>query len=504
MDAPLALATAAAAAAALLPPCSASRLHPTLAAHPLPDVRQRALRSLQFKLQHGLLDAASLAADALPAAAERLLSFLLQPGGAATADDAVTALELLAVLARQPGAAAQLLQLGADHELIRVADELPGCTQLASALLGELLCSAAAEPAASAAAAASAGAAVDTWPLDSTPRPQLWHPPTAAPQPSPWASPPSLPASSSVAAPDAAAASSPSTLWPAAVASALAAGSRRVKAVQLSEDDSQLLFEVALELQSERAEAAGEAALLATLATLLHGVLADMPAAAVAGEPALLHALLRLVDGAQGRPAVAASALSVLQALAEALAAAEPAAEGEVGLALAPLAHECLLRCAALLRDGGLQPQALATAQALLPLLELPADTGLGGGTSSSSSSSSWLAPLVAALTEALRLNLVSRMRTSDIVALSHLLHCCGDCWLRCRLPCVHDACPCATPLDPTHLQLSECTAAGVAPPDSWATGFHALVLGPSTLGILQLIQGLVQSRPRLLSSQVG
>lgn len=407
------LATAAAAAAALLPPRSASRLHPTLAAHPLPDVRQRALRSLQFKLQHGLLDAASLAADVLPAAAERLLSFLLQRGGVATADDAAIALELLAVLARQPGAAAHLLQLGADHVLIRVADELPGCTQLASALLGELLCSAAAEPAASAAAATSAGAAVDTWPPDSTPRPQVWYPPSAAPQPSPWASPPSLPAASpSLAPPDTAAASSPSTLWPAAATSAMAAGSRRVKAVQLSEDDSQLLFEVALELQPERADAAGEAALLATLATLHHGVLVDMPAAAVAGEPALLHALLRLVDGAQGRPAVAASALSVLQALAEALAAAEPAAEGEAGLALASLAHECLLRCAGLLRDGGLQPQALATAQALLPLLELPADPGLDSGTSSSSSS--WLAPLVAALTEALRLSLVGPMRTSD------------------------------------------------------------------------------------------
>lgn len=57
-------------------------------------------------------------------------------------------------------------------------------------------------------------------------------------------------------------------------------------------------------------------------------------------------------------------------------------------------------------------------------------------------------------------------------------------------------------PSEPT-VQLSECTAAGVAPPDSWATGFHALSLGPSTLGILQLIRGLVQRRPRLLSPQL-
>ncbi len=58
----------------------------------------------------------------------------------------------------------------------------------------------------------------------------------------------------------------------------------------------------------------------------------------------------------------------------------------------------------------------------------------------------------------------------------------------------------------PAHIfpQLSQCTAAGVVPPDSFASSFHALVLGPSTVGLLRLIQGLVQRRPRLLSPQVG
>ncbi|PRW20587.1 hypothetical protein C2E21_8958 [Chlorella sorokiniana] len=434
-------------------------------AHPLPDVRRRALRSLQFKLQHGLLDAASLTGAHALDAAERLLSFLLHPlepagGSASGAGDALIALELLAVLARQPGAAAQLLQLGADQALIRMADDLPGCSQPASALLGELLCSAAADAAACPPPAALAGTAVstDAAPLPaSTPITQLAYSAGTQPEPSPWASPSSLPwaAMSPVGA---AATSRPSTPWPAAAASALAAGSRHIRAVHLSEDDSQQLFEVALELQPERFEAAGEASLLATLATLRYGVLADMPAAGVAGEPALLQALLRLVDGAQGHPAAAAAALGVLQALAASLAAAEPAAEGEAGLPLAPLAHECLLRCAALLCNHSLQPQALAAAQGLLPLLQLPADAGTDSGGSGSGSGSGCLAlaPVVVALTEALRLEL-----------------------------------------------LSECTAAGVAPPASWATGFHALVLGPSTLGILQLIRGLVQRRPRLLSPQV-
>ena len=53
-------------------------------------------------------------------------------------------------------------------------------------------------------------------------------------------------------------------------------------------------------------------------------------------------------------------------------------------------------------------------------------------------------------------------------------------------------------------MQVAECTAAGVAPPDNWAAGFHALVLGPGTLGTLRLLVGLLQRRPHLLSPQVG
>ena len=374
-------------------------------------MRRRALRSLQFKLQHGLVDAASLScADSLAAAADRLLFFLLQPaepvpGGAVDtdADDAVIALELLAVMARQPGAAAQLLQLGADQVLIHVADQLPGCAQPASAILGELLCSV---------AAGCAGADGSVCPLERTPYTELVHAPAPDPQLSPvGATRASLPwpAASPVAALRCAASPRASMPQPSPAPRGLAAGSLRVRAAQLSKDDSQQLFEVALELQLERAaEPAGEAALLATLATLRHGVLADMPAAAIAGQPNLLQGLLRLVAWAQARPAVAAASLAVLQALATSLAAAEPAPEGEAGLPLAPLALDCLLCCAPLLHNGNLQPQALAACQVLLPLLEPHVDAGMDGGNSSSSGSGCLvLAPLVAALTEALRLDLV-------------------------------------------------------------------------------------------------
>lgn len=394
-------------------------------------MRQSALHSLQFKLQHGLLDAASLTPSECAAAAERLLCFLLTPpepapsGASDPDDDAWIALELLAVMARQPGVAARLLQLGADQALIHVADEMPGCSQPATALLGELLCAAAADPGGHASPAACVDTPVSACLLGgyTTPGDQLahlaaarWEP--AAPSPLPWA------AASPVHC--GAATCRPPSPQPAGAATALAAGSRRIKAMQLSEDDSQQLFEVALELQPERAEAAGEAALLATLSTLRHGVLADMPAAAVAAEPALLQALLRLVDGAQSRPAAAAAALAV-QSLAAALAAAEPAAEGEAGLALAPLAHDCLLRCAALLRGSSLQPQALAAAQALLPLLELQADAGVDGGASSSGAGCLALAPVLAALTEALRMDLVSCYLISW-----------GVCFASSRLACLH------------------------------------------------------------------
>ena len=55
------------------------------AGHPLPEVRTRALRSLQFKLQQGLLDAASLAGVPPSQGLQHLLAFL---GGACSPDDA--------------------------------------------------------------------------------------------------------------------------------------------------------------------------------------------------------------------------------------------------------------------------------------------------------------------------------------------------------------------------------------------------------------------------------
>ena len=51
--------------------------------------------------------------------------------------------------------------------------------------------------------------------------------------------------------------------------------------------------------------------------------------------------------------------------------------------------------------------------------------------------------------------------------------------------------------------QVADCTDAGVAPPEDWATGFHALTLGLGTCGVLQLIMKLLDLNPHLLAAQV-
>lgn len=386
--------------------------HIPCTAHPLSEVRLRALRSLQFKLQHGLLDAMTAAATDAP---ERLLDFLALSSPAAEPSDALAALEVLAVLAAQPATAACLLRHGADQVLIRLADEAPPCTRPATALLGALLAAAAEVPPCYDEDEGSRQEKRLTAPVaplqqhNHQQQLQLWGSPgpliacSGATQP--WPTPPASAAASRPTSP------SRRPPPPPDLEDVLAACGRRVAAACLSEEDAQQLFEVALDL----AEQAEEAALLAALATLRHGVLADMPAAAVAGEPAVAQALLRLVAGSGSRPKAAAAALQVLHTLAASLAAADEAGEGEPGVPLAPFAYQGLLRCVALCgSDSTLQHEALATALALVPLLAPGPDCGTSG-----QPTAAVMAPLLAALADALRLGLVSGWST--LLAVLHL-----------------------------------------------------------------------------------
>ncbi len=53
-------------------------------------------------------------------------------------------------------------------------------------------------------------------------------------------------------------------------------------------------------------------------------------------------------------------------------------------------------------------------------------------------------------------------------------------------------------------LQVADCTSADVPPPSDWAAGWHALVLGPGSCGILRLLVQLLERVPEFLSAQVG
>lgn len=50
---------------------------------------------------------------------------------------------------------------------------------------------------------------------------------------------------------------------------------------------------------------------------------------------------------------------------------------------------------------------------------------------------------------------------------------------------------------------MSACTAADVAPPEDWTSGFHALTLSPAAYGALRLVAALLQRLPHLASAQV-
>lgn len=408
------------------------------AAHPLAEVRRRALRSLLFKQEHGLL-----AAPDTDAALPHVVAAMDLSCTAAAAGDPADALAVMQLFGslmgseRDGNGADHALQCVADQALIRLADAAPTCTAAATALLGKLLCARgeagyacsalvpclASRPGPGSDTAASASPAASRpalqggrlQPAVASTSNLVHSPPVAL-----WSSPQSAAFSASPVA-----RASPADAWTGSGTSGcggLESMPRSAAAEALSEEDQQQLFEVALELGAGPGSAvADEAALLATLATLRHGVLADMPAAAVAGEPALVTSLLRLLEGGGQRPRVAAAALGTLQALAARLGASQATghaaapASPEAGRhpddsrdanSAAVLAHAALLRCAKLCGNASLRHVALPAAAALVPLLSV-----LAGGFGAARK---LLAPLLDTLADALHLTLVSLPQTTS------------------------------------------------------------------------------------------
>jgi hypothetical protein len=330
------------------------------AGHPLLEVRQRALRSLQFKLQNGLLPPDALARDAPLLAA--LLSWFQHDTDEASM---AVALEMLSAMARNTAVAAQLLALGADQMVLGL--RLPAyLTGLADQLLADMYSSRRAQdpPGSSGAVAcytvpvsteelSSAEAALALPYLPSEPGvcwspPRKISPPTSSPEAVSWGSSRAAPgpdATSSVVSRVFGQGSSHTD--------ALAQHGLHVKDMQLSGEDRKQLEDLVLQLAHSNDEASVHMALL----QLQAGALADVPVEGILAGTDIVPALLQLVaSGASST--LPGPALACIHQLVRSIAAAvDNAATSSgrpAGLATTPIApttHSLLLACCAALND---------------------------------------------------------------------------------------------------------------------------------------------------------
>lgn len=369
------------------------RSTPPNTAHPLPDVRTRALHSLRTKLQHGLLTLDDLQQQHGAVLLPGIIACLDQEG-LPSEGDADAALELLAAIATRPVLAARLLDLGADALLLRL-QRAPAYARKAQTMLQVLLY--------------AHGQHKQALPLAASPAPtsdvgkqsprcqlqqlQASSPPLALLAPSvarrlsgeelsracyelPPVAAAAAAATTAASIPASETAvhmiSSVSRLVPQNSMQLLEQLGLRVHCAQLASEDEQQLFDLAMQLQP----GVEEGVTLLALAQLRHGVLDDMPPEAVAAQPGLVESLVELT--AVCSPHLSRQALACLDALLSALAVlpperhAGPGSLDEHALAVAPLAHATLLRCFTLLSDERMLPHALSLAQRLMGLLTPP------------------------------------------------------------------------------------------------------------------------------------
>lgn len=403
---------------------------PLHAAHALPEVRRWALRSVQFKLQNGLLAPAALVQDA------DLLGGLLG-WFERDADEAscAVALEVLSALAQHPGVAAQLLALGADQVMLRLQPHLPPYLgALADQLLTDLCISGRGAGHDGAAGCDELPACYSVPQLEGCLQPaaavQLeslagWSPLRLASPGQELSAAPSQPARTAPDMPGSAFGHSSSSSWAVqqgasrdsqAAAStqqrmeALARYGRSVNAAHLSPEDQQQLSDLVAQLQLERPE--DEATAQQALLQLHAGALADIPVAGILAAPGVVAALLSLVNS--GAPAaVRLAALDCLHGVVSSMAAAVSAAEEPAGAAetaeatpIGPVAHQLLQACARALGDARLHHVAVAL---LADLLQLTASAGpLSTEEAAAAFCYSWRSAL-AAIADALHLAMVCR-----------------------------------------------------------------------------------------------
>lgn len=402
---------------------------PLHAAHALPEVRRRALRSVQFKLQNGLLAPAALAQDADLLAG--LLGWFERDADEASC---AVALEVLSALAQHPGVAAQLLALGADQVMLRLQPHLPPYLgALADQLLADLCIGRRGAGSERAAGCDELPACYSVPQLEGCLQPaavvQLksltgWSPLRLASPGQELSAAPSQPARTAPDTPGSAFGHSSSRLaaqqgpgrdsQAAAITQqrleALARYGRSVTAVHLLPEDQQQLSDLVAQLQLERPE--DEVTVRQALLQLHAGALADIPVAGILAAPGAVAALVRLVNG--GAPvAVRQAALKCLHGVVSSMAAAVSAAEEAASAAeaaeatpIGPAAHQLLHACARALGDARLHHVAVALLADLLPLT---ASTGpLSTEEAAAAFCFSWRSAL-AAIADALHLAMVCR-----------------------------------------------------------------------------------------------
>ena len=364
---------------------SSCRRRRSRAGHPLPEVRERALRSLQFKLQHGLLPAEALAADTT--LLRGLLACLELGAGSGEAGAAAAALEVLAAVARDPGVAAALLELGTDQVALGLQDRLPAPAQ---GLLDELLAGLflvrqrpeglSAEDGRGPAhhtvplgegggfreglPPRAPGAVAPALPAPAEPKQPRWQPGSPS-SPGAWAiaAAPGTVAGAATLSTHCAGASKcgsdaviNSSVGGSADSAALVRGGLCLRARPLSCEDRQQLDDLCGRLAHCESEAEASLALLQ-----LQGALADVPAPSLLAGTDVVPALLAVTSRAAPGSRLAEAALCSLHRLVLGLRCAAAEAEAAQGgqepaapacsVPLAPAAHQMLLACSASLGD---------------------------------------------------------------------------------------------------------------------------------------------------------
>ncbi|GAB4820510.1 hypothetical protein N2152v2_007556 [Parachlorella kessleri] len=464
--------------------------------HPLLEVRTRALRSLQFKLQHGLLPPGALARDK-----ELLAALLGWFQYEADEPSMAVALEVLAALARSPEIASQLLSLGADITVLGLAlpDYLAG---LADQLLADLYSSRRAQSHGSGAGIMASGPASYTVPPSAnlhggsgSATPIALLPPqleTRA-RASPSGEEQQLLGSQNAWCTPAASSLSPTPQpgqapWRSG-ALALNQLAPYIQSVQLSGEDRQQVEDLVQQLQHAESEPAIHTALL----QLRAGVLADMPVEGILTGTNVVAALLHLTTRgpASTVPKAALTCLHELVAKVAVVIGGTAPASTSLTLPIGSTLHQIMLAACAVLGDAQLHSMLFPLLADLAPLTTV-ASVLHPDCEEAAALCSSWRQCL-AAIADALRLAMVAACTQAGIVPPEDWENGCLRVVVDARVQLLADAALAILKTVPAALLA-------LAVPDALKPLLAALYSNPLTATLLTQVQEVLGSHMGMLS----